>query len=169
MPKNKGLGGKKFRSSKKISEVSSGKERQLEYKQVGQEYAKVIQILGDKRVKVLTNECKEQLCIIPGGFKKKKIWIGKDDIVLITIRDYQDDRSDIIYKYEPNEVKQLFKLKELNSKLATIIGDSGGNSSHNPNNPNNNADDDDINFQDDVENENVVKPQRAIDISLEDL
>ena len=44
---------------------------------------------------------------------RKKIWISKNDIVLVSLREFQDDKADIIYKYDNSEVRKLKILDEL--------------------------------------------------------
>jgi len=119
-------GGKKYRSSKRIG--SNVTERRLEVKSSGQNYGKVVKILGNRRLSVLTNDGIEVLCIIPGKFKSKsQYWINKDDILLITERGYQDDKCDVIYIYRANEVKKLYKMGELSDKLMNDTDNIGNN------------------------------------------
>ncbi len=120
MPKNKGRGGKKFRSGKKSTNNET--VRKLETKDKDQEYAKVLRMLGNRRLIALTNEDKQILCHIPGKFKSR-VWINSDDIILITLRDYQADKSDVIYKYTAQEVKKLVKMGELSKILSDGIED----------------------------------------------
>lgn len=42
-----------------------------------------------------------------------KVWIGVGDIVLIGLRDFQDDKADIIMKYTPDEARQLKAYGEI--------------------------------------------------------
>ena len=46
------------------------------------------------------------------GFDSK-VWIGVGDIVLIGLRDFQDDKADIIMKYTPDEAQQLKAYGEI--------------------------------------------------------
>ena len=46
------------------------------------------------------------------GFDSK-VWIGVGDIVLIGLRDFQDDKADIIMKYTPDEARQLKAYGEI--------------------------------------------------------
>ncbi|GAG55797.1 unnamed protein product, partial [marine sediment metagenome] len=85
MPKNTGRGGKKFRGSKKTKNMDGS--RPMDWKEDGQEYAKVIKMLGNMRLTALTNCGNTILCIIPGKFKSRE-WINQDDIILITVRDH---------------------------------------------------------------------------------
>ena len=41
------------------------------------------------------------------------MWIGVGDIVLIGLRDFQDDKADIIMKYTPDEARQLKAYGEI--------------------------------------------------------
>lgn len=116
MPKNK-QGGKKFKSKKKSSkDANSTISRKLELRGEGQEYAKVIKNLGDRRVQVMMNDGKEVLCIIPGKFRFR-VWISVNDVILVSTRDYQTDKADVIHKYDSIEVKKLYKLGEITSTL----------------------------------------------------
>ena len=44
---------------------------------------------------------------------RKKVWIGVGDIVLIGLRDFQDDKADIIMKYTTDEARQLKAYGEI--------------------------------------------------------
>lgn len=107
-------GGKSFKKHKKGDEVP--KKRILEFKNFGQDYAKVIKILGDRRIIAITNDGKEILCTIPGKFRFK-VWIKVNDVILISVRDFQLNRADVIYRYDDNEIKKLFRLKEITNVL----------------------------------------------------
>lgn len=49
---------------------------------------------------------------IPGSFQKK-VWIAVGDIVLISLREYEDSKADVIHKYAPDHVKRLRQLGEI--------------------------------------------------------
>jgi translation initiation factor 1A len=53
---------------------------------------------------------------------RKKVWINKDDFVLVSLRDYQDDRCDIILKYSPEEVKMLKSYDEIPKNISSSSG-----------------------------------------------
>jgi len=38
---------------------------------------------------------------------RKKVWINQGDIVLLSLRDFQDDKADVIVKYTPDEVSRV--------------------------------------------------------------
>lgn len=106
---NKGKGGKKKRRGKKEDE---GQKRPLKTKLDGESYAKVTKLLGDCRLLVTTlPEGKEVVAHIRGKFRKR-VWIREDDIVLIGLRN-NDEKGDVVWKFNDDEVKQLCKKKEI--------------------------------------------------------
>ena len=42
-----------------------------------------------------------------------QVWIQNGDIVLVSLRDYQDDVADIVHKYYRGEARSLTALKEI--------------------------------------------------------
>ena len=112
MPKNK-KGGKSFKRQKR-----EDANTQIEYKEHGQEYGQVTKMLGSSRVRISCFDNKERLGIICGKMRKR-VWIEIGDIILISLRDFQDDKADVIGKYSAEEARQLKRLGEipLNAKL----------------------------------------------------
>lgn len=106
--------------SKNNNKNITNNSKNLILKEDQETYGQVINALGNNRllVKCFHDE-KERVCTIRGSMRKK-IWINKNDIVLISLRDFQDDKADIIYKYDENDVKKLKKLNELNIKENNI-------------------------------------------------
>lgn len=97
-------GGKGHRKNKKPVEEDYSKN--IEYKEEGEEYAKVMALLGSGRLRVQLPNKLEKLGIIPGRMRKKKMsnLISVDDIILVGIRDYQPDKVDVLYKYNSEQV-----------------------------------------------------------------
>ena len=106
MPRNK-FGGNKAKKSKNFT-----LERDFILKEKGQEYAKINKILGNGRFELNCNDGTQRLGHLRGKMKKRQ-WINKDDTVLVGLRDYQDNKADIIHKYTPEEVNKLTSLKEI--------------------------------------------------------
>ena len=50
---------------------------------------------------------------------RKREWISSGDLVLISLRDFQKDKADIIMKYLPYEVKKLKEYKEISINVQT--------------------------------------------------
>lgn len=57
----------------------------------------------------------------------KKIWIVPGDIILLSLRDFQDDRADVIHKYTADEARNLKTYGELKSDFSINenAGDEG--------------------------------------------
>ncbi|KAI3971216.1 hypothetical protein MKW92_006347 [Papaver armeniacum] len=115
MPKNKGKGGKNRKRGK--NEADDDK-RELVFKEDGQEYAQVLRMLGNGRCEAMGIDGTKRLCHIRGKLHKK-VWINGGDIILISLRDYQDDKADIILKYNSDESRLLKAYSELpaNTKI----------------------------------------------------
>jgi len=99
--------------NKKKGIVKNHGKRVLELKGTMEEYGKVSKALGDKRVLVVLVDGKEVVAHIPGKFTKKKIWVNIDNVVLVSKREYENNKMDIIHLYEYDEVKKLVKLGEI--------------------------------------------------------
>merc|ERR1719145_523993 len=54
----------------------------------------------------------KRLCHIRGKMRKK-VWVMVGDIVLVSLRDFQDEKGDIIVKYTSEEARNLKTYGEL--------------------------------------------------------
>ena len=120
MPKNKGKGGKNRKRGK--NEADDDK-RELVFKEDGQEYAQVTRMLGNGRCEAICVDGTRRLCHIRGKMHKK-VWIAAGDIVLVGLRDYQDDKADVILKYMNDEARLLKAYLELpaSTRASTSTG-----------------------------------------------
>jgi len=113
MPKNKGKGGKNRRRGKNENDDI---KRELVMKEEGQSYAQVTRILGNGHLEAfcfdMTTGGKKRLCHIRGKLRKK-VWINQGDIILVGLRDYQDDKADVIMKYLADEARELKRIGEI--------------------------------------------------------
>ncbi|XP_043316150.1 eukaryotic translation initiation factor 1A, Y-chromosomal-like isoform X1 [Cervus canadensis] len=109
MPKNKGKGGRNKRKGKKENEY---KNRDLVFKQDGQEYAQVTKMLGNARLEAVCSDGVTRICHIRGSLRNK-VWINTSDIILVGLRDYQDNKADVILKYSADEARSLKAYGEL--------------------------------------------------------
>ncbi|KAI9631417.1 hypothetical protein KEM48_014391 [Puccinia striiformis f. sp. tritici PST-130] len=119
MPKNKGKGGKNRRRGKNENECE---KRELVFKEDGQEYAQVTKMLGNGRLEAMCFDGEKRLAHIRGKMRKK-VWINQGDIILISLRDFQDDKADVIQKYTTDEARNLKAYGELpeNARLMKQI------------------------------------------------
>lgn len=104
-------GGKKKKRFKKNN--LNDFKRPLLFKEEGQEYAKVTKLLGGCWLSAICHDNKIRLCHIRGKMRKRD-WIEVGDIVLIGLREFENDRADIVHKYKVDEVNTLKSLKKLN-------------------------------------------------------
>jgi translation initiation factor 1A len=109
MPKNKGKGGKNRRRGTKEND---DQRRELTFKEDGQEYAQVIKMLGNGRLEALCFDGSKRLANIRGKMRKK-VWINQGDIILLSLRDFQDNKGDVILKYTADEARTLKSYGEL--------------------------------------------------------
>ena len=109
MPKGaKGKGGKNRRRGKN----EGAEKRELVFKEDGQEYAQVLRMLGNGRLEAQCIDGVKRLCHIRGKMRKK-VWVNTGDIVLLGLRDFQDEKADVILKYLPEEARSLKAYGEL--------------------------------------------------------
>lgn len=69
-------------------------------------------MLGNGRLEAQCFDGTKRLCHIRGKMRKK-VWVGQGDIVLISLRDFQDGKADVILKYNADEARQLKSYGEL--------------------------------------------------------
>jgi translation initiation factor 1A len=112
MPKSKGKGGKGRRRGK----GGEGEKRELVFKEAEQEYAQVLKMLGNGRCDCMCVDGVKRLCHIRGKMRKR-VWITTGDIVLVSLRDFQDEKADIILKYSADEARALKTYGELPDNL----------------------------------------------------
>lgn len=107
MPNQKG--GKKFKRGKKNS--SFEKKLIIKDSKENQEYAKVLRVNGSGRYQISCFDGKERLGIIAGNIKRR-VRLAINDVVLVSLWDFQDNKCSIIHKYERDEVMKLKKDNE---------------------------------------------------------
>lgn len=42
-----------------------------------------------------------------------QVWINQGDIILLSLREYQDEKADVLLKYNPDEARSLKQAGEL--------------------------------------------------------
>tara|TARA_B100000035_G_C20993196_1_gene551217 strand:+ start:342 stop:830 length:489 start_codon:yes stop_codon:yes gene_type:complete len=105
MPNKKG--GKKHKRNKKQDDTF---EKNLRLKEEGQEYAQVTDCLGNCRFNVMCFDGKVRLATMCGTMRKRK-FINQGDIVLVSLREWQDSKCDIIDNYDENLVRKMKEKK----------------------------------------------------------
>jgi translation initiation factor 1A len=56
---------------------------------------------------------------------RKKVWVAAGDIVLISLRDYQDEKADVILKYSADEARSLKAAGHLPENVVINEGTEG--------------------------------------------
>tara|TARA_B100001094_G_C18188240_1_gene805310 strand:+ start:955 stop:1569 length:615 start_codon:yes stop_codon:yes gene_type:complete len=119
--KAKSKGGNKFKKMKKgFGEVIT----KLEIADKFQNYAQVISMLGDGRVKIkciINDKIVDKLGIIRGSMRKRQ-WINSGDIIIVSIRDFEPNKCDVIYVYPKERRNEIIKKANLqfNDKQVSI-------------------------------------------------
>jgi len=153
MPKNKGKGGKNRRRGKNENDLM--KRELIRSDGDDQAYAQVVKMLGNGRLTAQCFDGKERLCHIRGKLRKK-VWINTGDIILLGLRDYQEEKADVILKYTPDEARILKNEGLLPESARLNEGDEA-----------NEGEVEFVDFGDDVDDgqEEVVAQDRIYDIS----
>ena len=121
MPKNRGPGGK-GRKRAKGSGASTRDTTLLVAAAVDEDaalYAFVREVNGHGHYRVFCNDGKERLGVLRGCMKRR-VWVRCNDVVLVTTRDYQDGKADIVHKYGSDEVLRLMAMGEIGPALSRM-------------------------------------------------
>ena len=110
-------GGKKFKK-KKESGDDTVDLKNIIFKEVDQEYAQVTALLGNCRLRLNCIDGKSRIGKIRGAIRKKT-WISMNDVVLVSLRDFEDDKCDVLHCYKSFEVKYLQRLGEIPESIKT--------------------------------------------------
>ena len=108
MPKNTGMGGNKRKKGKKQVQ----EDRELRMKDESEEYAQIVKILGDGRFQCKCADGVDRVAHVRGKMRKRT-WLANGDIILVSLRDFEPEKCDIIEKYKEKEVAKLKKENEI--------------------------------------------------------
>ncbi|KAJ7960304.1 Eukaryotic translation initiation factor 1A [Quillaja saponaria] len=97
---------------KEVKNEADDDKRELVFKEIGQEHGQVLRMLGNGRCEVMCIDGTNRLCHIRGKMHKK-VWIAAGDIILVSLRDYQDEKADVILMFMPDEARLLKAYGEL--------------------------------------------------------
>ena len=116
-------GGNKTKKQKKV--VDDFVERELVFKNIEdyQEYGQVTKILGNKRFDVNCFDNKQRLAHAGGSLKRKKVFVKLGDVILVSIRTFEDSKCDILHVYNQKEVKRLKNLNEIPNNITSGLED----------------------------------------------
>ena len=98
-------------------------KRDLVFKNFQEEYAIISKKLGDRRMLVqMPDMGAEKMAIIPGRFRKR-CWFDVGDLCLVSFREYQDDKVDIVHKYTSDERRELCRTGEIPKAFTAVTAD----------------------------------------------
>ena len=69
-------------------------------------------MLGNGRLEAQCFDGEKRLAHIRGKLRKK-VWINQGDIILVSLREFQDAKGDVILKYTADEARNLKAYGEL--------------------------------------------------------
>lgn len=98
-------------SKKGRKQAHAEKGRDMPMREDGQVYAHVTKMLGSGRLLAACGDGVERLCKIRGSMRKRE-WVRVGDTVLVALRDFHDDKADVVFKYLDAEVHRLKRLGE---------------------------------------------------------
>ena len=73
--------------------------------------ADFVQMLGNGRLEAQCFDGTRRLGHIRGKLRKK-VWINQGDIILLSLRDYQDEKGDVILKYSAGSSTALVRCTQ---------------------------------------------------------
>ena len=109
MPKGHASASQKKKNQQRL------RNTELITKEEMQEYAMVLKTLGDRRYRCMCADGKERLCKTRGKLGGR-LFVSVGDILLISLREEDDSKADIIQKYTADEVHELKKMGEFSDK-----------------------------------------------------
>ena len=74
------------------------------------------QLLGASRIKVMCADGKSRMARIPGKMKKR-MWIREGDLVIIRPWKFQDEKSDVVWRYTKTQASYLSRRKSLPKEI----------------------------------------------------
>jgi translation initiation factor 1A len=107
MPKAKGS-----KKPKHARHSDTHSKAELLLREEGQEYAQAGRMLGNGRLEAICFDGKTRMAHIRGKLLKR-VWISTGDVILVTLRDFQDGKADVVHKYNPDQVRQLKQKGEI--------------------------------------------------------
>lgn len=124
----KNTGGKNFKKQKK--QTFTNNNRELIYREDEQAYARIIKSLGDSRFECECFEINEKKIAHVRGVFKRRVWMNVGDIILVSLRDFDTTKCDIIHKYTSDEAQMLKAIGEIPNYVnlqATVLDISNEN------------------------------------------
>ena len=148
-----------IRNKKKISQFNKVANNNYIINPEYEVYAYVIKLLGNCRVLVLCDNGTEAVGVIRGSMRRfnKRVLIETGDILAVSMRDFQDNKVDIVHKYNAEQFKILINNKEISDTLINAYNKISNNAVNNANEANIIFDDADADANADAADANANK------------
>lgn len=104
-----------IRKKKKNFNVNKNNNYEINYDI--EEYAVVKKLLGNCRVSLITNSGDDVIGVIRGALRKfnKRVLIEKGDMVIVSKRDFQNNKVDIVHKISLDICNKLLDSNEISN------------------------------------------------------
>lgn len=113
---------------KKNNNISNINLKDTPIAQIGQDYGICTKSLGDRRFELNFTSGDIKIGSLRGKIKKnKKSWVSRESIVLVSFRSFQEDKVDILYVYNEDELKYLYKIGEVSKDWKNSVLDNTNN------------------------------------------
>lgn len=111
-----------IRNTKKHKVFNHEKRNNYIMNQEYEEYAYVKKLLGNCRVQLITNSGNDVIGIIRGALRKfsKRVIIEVGDIVVVSKREFQDTKVDIVHKYNSDQANALFAENKISKTICEL-------------------------------------------------
>uniref|UniRef100_A0A6C0EJK5 S1-like domain-containing protein n=1 Tax=viral metagenome TaxID=1070528 RepID=A0A6C0EJK5_9ZZZZ len=115
MVKNIHGGNKHKKFARKRDETGKNNIASLK-KTPGQEYGYITKMLGSCRFDIICYDKKQRIGHVRGKLRQRT-WFVVGDLVLLSLRDFQDGMCDMIQKYQYDDVNILINNNEVNESF----------------------------------------------------
>lgn len=111
-----------IRDKKKHKTFNHQKKSDYEIDLEYEEYAYVKKLLGNCRLQIITNSGIEAIGIIRGKFRNysTKIIFEVGDIIVVSKRDYQNTKVDVVHKFNSDQVQELITNEKISNILCSL-------------------------------------------------
>lgn len=111
--------GGKRKHHKKRKKSSKTTSSDLVYKDDGQEYARIIRLLGGPNLEIICEDGIKRMGVIRGNMRNK-IWVSIGDYLLVSLREFQDEKCDVLLRYTPENVRALKSYGEIKDEVQEV-------------------------------------------------
>ena len=108
-----------IRNKKKHTQFHREKELNYNINTTYEDYAYVVKLLGNCRARVMCNNGTDAIGVIRGSMRRfnKRVLIENGDLVVVSKREFQDNKVDIVHKFNIDQCQSLIKNKEISDAL----------------------------------------------------